>query len=93
MEEKDIKKSSVSFLTKKEFNEQRGNEFFSVEPQVEEKLKSFSDDDLMALEVAVNSPAKVVAVHKIDSVVDFMNERFVKEGITKEQINAAFKFT
>ena len=89
----DIKMSSVSFISKKDFMEQRGNECFSVDPNVEDKLRQFDDNEIMALEVSINSPARVVDIVKFENIVDFMINRFEREGFTKKQINNSFSFS
>jgi len=92
-EKVDIGNSSVSFISKKEFMGQMGNECFSVDPSVEEKLKSFADDDVMALEVSINSPARVVDIVKFENIIDFMSERFEREGLSRKEIDDAFNFS
>lgn len=85
-------KSTVRFLTKKEFIDRKSYEYFSVQPNVEEKLKQFNDEDILAVDISINSPAIVTDIQKIENVVDFMNQRFSKEGLTKQEISKSFEF-
>ena len=86
-----MQKYSTSFMRKKEFAERTGCEFFSVSPEVEEKLKSFQDEDVLALDVSVSSPAKVIGVSKVDNIVDFLNGRFSHEKVSVADINKSFE--
>lgn len=86
----EMPKSSISFMTKSEFIERKGSECFSVMPEVEEKLKGFKPEDILAIDVDVNSPAVVTDVHLVEGIVDFMNQRFEDEGLTRDEINQSF---
>lgn len=90
MEKMQVGKSSISFMTKKAFEERRSSECFSIKPEVEEKLASFADQDILAFDVSVNSPAQVVDVNKADKVVDFISSKLQKEGHKQTDINKAF---
>ncbi len=86
-------KSSITILTKKTFEERQKSECFSVKHDVEEKLKIFSEDDILAFEVAVNSPAIVIGVKKVNGIVDFITNSFIEEGVEQKDINSAFSFS
>lgn len=92
MDEITMRKNSVSFMTKKDFIERKGSECFSVSQKAEDKLKTFRDEDILAIDVAVNSPAVVEDISKVDGIVDFINNRFISEGLKDKEINESFDF-
>ncbi len=84
--------SEFEFLTKRELVERLGNEQIVITPEVEEKLKGIGEDQLLSIEITVRSPAKITDVEILNtSIIDFMNNIFEKEGITKEVVNKVFE--
>ena len=67
------------------------SEQFSVEANVEKNLKNFADEDVLALEVSINSPAIVMGVSSGNDVTDLMERKLAEEGINQEHINSSFK--
>ena len=47
MEKIEIKKCETSFITKKDFIEQKKSERFLVEPNIDQKLEKFKDNDIL----------------------------------------------
>lgn len=87
-------KSQIEFLRKRDFAERKKAEDFFITPEAEKKLINFKDDDeIIAIEFSINSPATVNDILKIEDgdVLRFMTGRFLKEGITEEQLNESFK--
>lgn len=91
MDEISIEKSSVSFMTKKEFIDRKTSECFSVTEKAEKKLSGFDDNDILAIDVSVNSPATVVDINKGEKVIDFLHKRFTEEGVSLKDMNESFQ--
>ena len=83
--------SEIEFLTKRELIISLRTEKISVKPELEEKLKSFAEEDVLAVELEVNSPATFVGISLFNiPIVDFIQKAFEKDGIKKEVVNEAF---
>ncbi len=91
MESVDRPDTELTFLTKKDFLNRAATELFSIEPTVEQELKSFKEDDMLAIELSINSPAIVKKISDGNDVVAFMEKKFQEEGFTQDQINQAFR--
>ena len=91
MEKIEIKKCETSFMTKSDFLEQKKSERFLVEPSIDQKLEKFKDNDVLAIEFSINSPAIVTDILDGNDIVKFMNDKFLREGLSTSDINNALK--
>ena len=91
MEQIEIKKCETSFMTKVNFLEQKKSERFLVEPSIDQKLEKFKDNDILAIEFSINSPATVTDILDGNDIVKFMNDKFLTENLSIIDINDAFK--
>lgn len=91
MERIEIKKCETSFMAKKDFLEQKKSERFLVEPSIDQKLERFGDNDILAIEFSINSPATVIDISDGNDIVKFMNDKFLREGLSTSDINNALK--
>nr|MBI4156985.1 hypothetical protein [Candidatus Woesearchaeota archaeon] len=83
--------SEFEFMTKKEFIEKLGGEKLTVKPELEEKLKTFDENTILAIEMTINSPIKVIDIEQFDiSIVDFINKKFEEDGMKREVVNEIF---
>lgn len=91
MEKIEIQKCETSFMTKKDFLEQKKKELFKVTPNIDEKLEQFQDNSILAIEFSISSPATVINIFDGSDVVKFMNDKFLREGISQKEVNDSFK--
>ena len=91
MEKIEIKKCETSFMTKKDFLEQKKSERFLVEPSIDQKLEKFKDADVLAIEFSINSPATVMDILDGNDIVKFMSDKFLREDLSTSEINNALK--
>jgi len=83
--------SDFEFLTKIELIGRFRSENIVITSDVENRLKDFENDDLLAVELEVNSPLKIISLSQFKiSIVDFINDTFEKDGIKKEVVNRIF---
>ncbi len=89
--EKAVSNSEFEFMTKKDFIQRLGSENLTLKQEVEEKLKTFDEETVLAIEMTINSPIKVIDIKQFNvPIVDFINDIFEKDGIKKEVVNKAF---
>ena len=87
----EIKECETSFMTKHDFLEQKKSERFLVVPYIDSKLENFKEDDILAVEFSINSPAMVIDVLDGNDIVKFMSDKLRKEGLSDTDINDSFK--
>ena len=84
--------SDYEFLTKKELLFRMKSEQIIMPIEVENKLVDFEDNTLLAIEVVVNYPAKIINISALNMpIVDFISKSFTKSGLTIEQVNKSFR--
>jgi len=84
--------AGYEFITKKQLIASLSNENILVAGGIQEKLDTFQDNDMLAIELTINSPAKVVGITLLDmNIVDFMISKLINNGTSRDEINEAFK--
>lgn len=82
--------ANLSFLPKKEFIKRISSECFKLDYSIEKELDKFDDEDILGIDIRVNSPAEVVSISKVGNIIDFLTQKLNEEGISQDQINKGF---